>query len=32
MSSAGNMEMGEVLEMQKTEANLNFARFVKAKL
>jgi DNA-binding response OmpR family regulator len=29
MSSAGNTEMGEVLEMQKTEANLNFAKFVK---
>jgi len=29
MSSAGNLEMGEVLEMQKTEANLNFAKFVK---
>jgi CheY-like chemotaxis protein len=29
MSSAGNVEMGEVLDMQKNEANLNFARFVK---
>jgi CheY-like chemotaxis protein len=28
MASAGNVEMGEVLEMQKNEANLNFARFV----
>ncbi len=28
MSSAGNVEMGEVLQMQKNEANLNFARFV----
>ena len=28
MSSAGNVEMGEVLEMQKNEANLNFAKFV----
>ena len=29
MSSAGNNEMAEVLDMQKTEANLNFAKFVK---
>ena len=28
MSSAGNNEMGEVLEMQKNEANLNFSKFV----
>ena len=29
MSSAGNNEMGEVLEMQKNEANSNFSKFVK---
>ena len=29
MSSAGNSEMSEVLDMQKSEANLNFAKFVK---
>jgi len=29
MASAGNSEMGEVLEMQKNEANLNFAKFVR---
>ncbi|MCK5278928.1 MAG: bifunctional response regulator/alkaline phosphatase family protein [Cyclobacteriaceae bacterium] len=29
MSSAGNTEMAEVLEMQKSEANLNFSKFVK---
>ena len=29
MSSAGNDDMSEVLEMQKNEANLNFAKFVK---
>lgn len=28
MSSAGNLEMSEVLEMQKNEANLNFAKYV----
>ena len=28
MSSAGNNDMAEVLEMQKTEANLNFSKFV----
>ncbi len=28
MSSAGNTEMGEVLDMQKNEANLNFSKFV----
>ena len=28
MSSAGNVEMSEVLEMQKNEANLNFSKFV----
>ena len=28
MSSAGNNEMAEVLEMQKNEANLNFSKFV----
>lgn len=28
MSSVGNVEMGEVLDMQKSEANLNFAKFV----
>ena len=28
MSSAGNTEMGEVLEMQKNEANLNFSKYV----
>lgn len=29
MSSAGNTDMSEVLEMQKNEANLNFSKFVK---
>lgn len=29
MSSAGNNDMSEVLEMQKNEANLNFSKFVK---
>ncbi|NJN25537.1 MAG: bifunctional response regulator/alkaline phosphatase family protein [Cyclobacteriaceae bacterium] len=29
MTSAGNTDMSEVLEMQKSEANLNFSKFVK---
>lgn len=30
MANAGNTEMGEVLELQKNEANLNFSRFVRS--